>query len=293
MAGQSGWKRFLWAMLFIAPSLIGLAIFTLLPMGATFVLSFFDWDMLTAPKFIGLGNFNRLVGDKVFLEAFIHTLLFIVGYIPLVGIVSLAVAMVLNQKLAGKKFFRMTFFLPVVSGWVTVSLLWMWIFNPKFGILNYALSLVGIQGPAWLYDPNWAMAAIILASVWKDIGYFMIIFLSGLQDIPEEYYEASMIDGANAWQKFSRITLPLLSPTTFFVVMIATINSFQVFDQVRVMTNGGPGGATTVMVAEIVRNAFDFSRMGYASAMACALFVVVLLITYFQNWFQKNWVFYE
>jgi multiple sugar transport system permease protein len=169
----------------------------------------------------------------------------------------------------------------------------MWIFNPKFGILNYGLGLIGIIGPNWLYDPQWAMTAIIIASVWKDIGYFMLMFLAGLQNISEEYYEAAMIDGASRWQQLLKITIPLLSPTTFFVLIIGLINSFQVFDQVRVMTDGGPGGATTVLVVEIVRNAFDFSRMGYASAMACALFVVVMTVTYIQNRLQKRWVFYD
>ncbi len=293
MVGESKYKRFFWLLVFIGPSLIGLTIFTLVPMLATFGLSFFEWDMLTPPVFTGFANFERLFHNAAFWEAFQHTLGFIVGYIPLVIVVSLGVAVSLNQKVPGKQFFRMSFFLPVVSAWVAIALLWMWIFNPKFGVLNYVLGWVGITGPNWLYDPQWAMIAIIITSVWKDIGYFMLMFLAGLQNIPGEIYEAAMIDGANRWQKLTRITIPLLSPTTFFVMIIAMINSFQVFDQVNVMTGGGPAGSTNVLVVEIVRNAFDYSQMGYASAMAVILFAVVMAVTFLQNQLQKLWVFYD
>jgi multiple sugar transport system permease protein len=223
----------------------------------------------------------------------VNTLSFIAGYIPLVLTFGLGVAMLLNQKLRGLAIFRGAFFIPVVSAWVAVALLWMWIFNPKYGVLNYLIGLLGIQGPAWLFDPNWAMPAIVITSVWKDLGFIAILYLSGLQNIPEEYYEAAMMDGAGAVQKFWRITLPLLSPTTFFALTISLINSFQVFDQVWIMTGGGPAGATTVIVQQIVNHAFNYGRMGYAATLSWVLFLLVFLITVLQTRLRRYWVTYE
>jgi len=208
-------------------------------------------------------------------------------------VIALGVAVILNQKLRGVILFRAGFFIPVVSAWVAVALLWKWIFNPKFGIVNYLLGLVGIHGPAWLFDPQWAMPAIIITSVWKDIGFVMMMFLAGLQGIPAEYYDAAAIDGAGGWQRFRYITLPLLSPTAFFALIMSLINSFQVFDQVRIMTGGGPAGATSVLVEQIVKNAFDYSRMGYAAALSWALFLLIFTATVFQMRLQKHWVTYD
>ncbi|MBT3301062.1 MAG: sugar ABC transporter permease [Bacteroidetes bacterium] len=281
-----------WIFLFLSPSLFGLLIFVALPILASLGLTFFEWDMLTPPNFVWFSNFTRLFADENFWQSLKHTLGFILGYIPLVIITSLSAALLLDQKLFGRKFLRTAFFIPVVSAWVAVALLWMWIFNPKFGLLNYLLSLIGIVGPAWLYDPAWAMPAIILTSVWKDTGFFMVMFIAGLQNIPEMYYEASKIDGANRFDRFFRITLPLLSPVTFFVTIMALINSFQVFDQVWIMTQGGPAGATSVVVEQIVKNAFAYSRMGYASTISWALFIMVFSATIIQMWAQKRWVNY-
>ena len=183
--------------------------------------------------------------------------------------------------------------MPVVSAWVAVALIWKWLLNPRFGLFNYLLSLLGIVGPNWLFDPKWAMPAIIMTSVWKDIGFVMVMFLAGLQSIPHEYYEAADLDGASSWQRLRYITLPLLSPTTFFVIIMLLINSFQVFDQVWIMTEGGPAGATMVLVEQIVKNAFSYSRMGYASAMSWVLFAMVFVVTVIQNRFQQNWVTYD
>jgi multiple sugar transport system permease protein len=221
-----------WVIFFLTPSLIGLVMFTILPILASLGLTFTEWDLVTPPKYVGLSNFTRLIGDERFWDALKHTLGFIFGYIPLVMVTSLSAALLLDQKLIGRKLLRTAFFIPVVSAWVAVALLWMWIFNPKFGLLNFLLSLIGITGPAWLYDPTWAMPAIILTSVWKDTGFFMVMFLAGLQSIPEIYYEAAKIDGAGSLNRFFRITLPLLTPTAFFAMVIALINSFQVFDQI-------------------------------------------------------------
>ena len=281
-----------WIILFLSPSLFGLLIFVAFPILASLGLTFFEWDMLTPPNFVWFSNFTRLFADENFWLSLKHTLGFILGYIPLVIITSLSAALLLDQKLIGRKFLRTAFFIPVVSAWVAVALLWMWIFNPKFGLLNFLLSLIGIVGPAWLYDPAWAMPAIILTSVWKDTGFFMVMFMAGLQNIPEMYYEASKIDGANRLDRFFRITLPLLSPVTFFVTIMALINSFQVFDQVWIMTKGGPAGATSVVVEQIVKNAFSYSRMGYASTISWALFIMVFSATLIQMWAQKRWVNY-
>ena len=293
MSGEKGFRRTIWVAIFLLPSLTGLILFTAIPILASLGLTTFEWDLLTAPQFVGLGNFQRLLKDDNFWRALLNTIYFIVTYIPLVMIFAMAVAVVLNQKLKGIVFFRAAFFIPVVSAWVAVALMWRWIFNPQFGIFNYLLSLIGITGPAWLFDPQWAMPAIVIASVWKDIGFVMIMLLAGLQGIPEVYYEAASIDGSNRWQQFRNITVPLLSPTIFFALIISLINSFQVFDQVWIMTEGGPAGATTVLVEQVVKNAFSYSRMGYASAISWVLFLLVFGATAIQTRMQNRWVHYE
>lgn len=293
MAGEKGVRHFLWVLFFVGPGLLGLLLFTATPILASLGLTLFQWDLLTPPSFVALANFRRLLQDATFWHALGNTLYFIAGYIPVVMVCALAVAVALNQQLRGLVLFRTAFFIPVVSAWVAVALLWKWIFNPRLGLLNYLLGLIGIQGPAWLLDPNWAMPAIIITSVWKDIGFVMIMFLAGLQGIPQEYYEAAEMDGANGWQRLRHVTLPLLSPTAFFALIISLINSFQVFDQVWIMTEGGPAGATTVLVERIVRNAFDYSRMGYAATMSWVLFVLVFGATAIQMKLQQRWVHYE
>lgn len=293
MVGDRGWRKAMTVLLFLLPNLAGFLLFSLLPVLASFGLSFFQWDLLTPPAFVGLKNFRQLFADADFWAALRHTFTFIFGYVPLVTAVGLGVALVLNQKLRLVAFYRTAFFLPVVSSWVAVALIWKWLFNPLYGVVNYLLSLVGVQGPAWLFDEHWAMPAIVLASVWKDLGFVAVLYLAGLQGIPEDYYEAASLDGAAAWTRFWRITLPLLTPTTFFVLIISLINSFQVFDQIFVMTGGGPGGATTVLVEQIYNQAFKYGKMGYASAMSWALFALVFTATFFQMRFQRRWVYYE
>jgi multiple sugar transport system permease protein len=295
MAGEKSWTKTLWVAFFILPSLAGLIVFMIIPMLASLVLTFSSWDPLLPTRFtfIGWSNYQHLLQDKTFFTALINTLKFILGYIPLVLSIGLGVAILLNQRLRGLVFFRGAFFIPVVSAWVAVALLWTWIFNPRYGILNYLLGVVGVSGPAWLFDPNWAMPAIIITSVWKDIGFISILFLTGLQNIPDDYYEAAAIDGAGALKKFFHITLPLLSPTTFFALTISLINSFQVFDQVWIMTQGGPAGSTTVLVQQIVNHAFNYGRMGYAATISWVLFLLVFLTTVLQTRLRRRWVTYE
>jgi multiple sugar transport system permease protein len=291
MVGEHRLARTGWLALFLLPGLLGLFIFTIVPLLASLVLTLFQWDLLTPPKFVGFANFAQLSQDKAFWSALQHTLGFIAGYLPLVIVLSLGMALALNAPLRGIGMIRTAFFLPVVSSWVAVALLWSWLFNPKFGLINYMLSLVGIAGPGWLFDPNWAMPAIILTSVWKDLGFVLVLFLAGLQAIPHDYYEAASLDGANRWQQFAMITVPLLAPTTFFVTIISLINSFQVFDQVWVMTEGGPAGATTVLVEQVVKHAFRYGQMGYASAISWVLFAIVFVVTLVQFRLQRTGAF--
>ena len=214
------------------------------------------------------------------------------GYLPLVLVGGLAIALALNQRLRGLAVFRTLYFLPMVTSWVVVALVWRWLLHPESGIVNYALSLVGVQGPGWWSDPAWAMPSVILASAWRDLGFVMVILLAGLQGIPEEYYEAASVDGAGRWTRFRRITLPLLSPSIFFVLVMSLINNLQVFDQVWVMTAGGPAGSTSVVMERIVRNAFTYRQMGYAAAMSWACFALILAITVVQFRLQRRWVNY-
>lgn len=292
MIGQSATKRGLVAAVFLLPSLVPLLAFTLGPMAASFVISLLRWDLLRPPRWKGLDNYALLIKDPDFHAAIGHTLYFIAGYLPLVFIGGLAIALALNQRLKGVTIFRTIYFLPVVTSWVVVAFMWRWLLNPQSGIVNYALGLVGVHGPGWWTDPAWAMPSVILASAWKDLGFVMVILLAGLQAIPEEYYEAAAIDGAGRWAKFWRITLPLLSPASFFVVVISLINSFQVFDQIWVMTGGGPVDATTVVVVQVVKNAFSYGQVGYAAAMSWLLFAAILLITLVQLQIQRRWVIY-
>jgi len=261
-------------------------------MVASLGLTLFDWNLLQPPEFVGLANFERLIGDPGFHRALIHTVQFVVGYLPLVLVGGLAIALGLHRASRGIAFYRTAYFLPVVTSWVVVALMWRWLLNPSGGIVNWGLGLAGIEGPGWWADPGWAMPSIILASAWKDLGFVMVIFLAGLQAIPQDYYEAASIDGAGRWARFRHITLPLLSPATFFVVVISLINSFQVFDQVWVMTGGGPANASTVVVTEVVRNAFSYGQLGYASAMSWILFVAILAMTLLQFRLQRRWVTY-
>lgn len=293
MAGQHGWRQARVVALFVGPSLLGLVLFTLGPLLASLGISLTSWDLLTPPQFVGLANFTELLGSAEIRDALLHTLIYIVIYLPTVLVLGLLLAILLNRPLRGLQFYRTAFFMPVVSSWVAVSLIWRWLLNPAFGLVNFLLGLLHLPQPGWWADPHWALPAVIIASIWKDLGFVMVLLLAGLQNIGRQYYEAARIDGANAWKRFLNVTIPLLSPTIFFVVVISLINSFQVFDQVWVMTGGGPGGASSVLVEQIVQNAFSFSRMGYASALSWLLFAIIFGITAIQFAVQKRWVTYD
>ena len=278
----------LWISLFLLPSLMGFLVFIIYPVFYSLGVSFTDWDLINPMKFVGIKNYQSLVNDSTFWHSLKNTFLFIIGYLPSVMIIGLLVALLLNSKLCLKPVFRGVYFLPVVTSWVAVSLVWKWLFNPKYGLINYFLTMIGLHGPNWLNDPKTAMLAIIITSVWKDIGFIMVLYLGGLQNISVSLYEAADTDGADKWHQFWKITLPMLKQTTFFVSMISLINSFQVFDQVNIMTAGGPGDATTVLVQNIYNSAFKYSEMGYAAAMSWILFLIILVVSIVQMWGERK-----
>jgi multiple sugar transport system permease protein len=281
------------AYLFLAPTLLGLLFFSLGPVIAGFLISFTNWNILLPPQWVGLENYKALLEQDLPHKVLGNTFYYTIINVPLNMIIALATALLLNQKLRGVSLYRAIYFLPVVSSTVAASLIWTWLFSPNFGPINYFLESIGIPGPAWLGSTTWAMPAVIIMSVWKGFGTNMLIFLAGLQGIPQELEEAAMIDGANRWQRFWRVTWPLLTPTTFFVLVISCIVSFQVFEQVFIMTNGGPAYATTVLGLFIYLNAFRYNNMGYAAAAAYVLFAIIMVITLVQFRLQDRWTNYE
>lgn len=287
-------KQLKTALGFLLPHFTGFFIFTILGIVATFVISFYKWDMITAPHFVGISNYiNIFTSDEIARKVFFNTIYYTFFTVTFIMIFSLLAALGLNKGLKGTVIFRTIYFLPAVSSLVAVSLVWMFIYNTDHGLLNELFRAIGVQSPpAWLSDRRWSMPAVIIMSVWGQIGFFMVIFLAGLQDIPKQLYEAAIIDGANSWQIFWKITLPLLSPTTFFVLVMAIINSFQVFEQAFIMTRGGPYFSTTTAVLYIYNTGFKFHEMGYASALAWILFICIFFVTLIQFIVQKRWVNY-
>jgi ABC-type sugar transport system permease subunit len=280
--------------LFLAPNIFGFLLFTALPVGAALVLAFFDWDLLLGAEFVGLDNFRELATeDDNFHDALRNTAYFAFASVPLSVVLGLATALLVNRAIRGVVVFRSIFLLPYVTITVALSLVWKWLYLPEAGLINAALALVGIDGPNWLTSSAWAMPALIIMSVWKSFGYNMVLFLAGLQGVPQHLYDAAKVDGASGWQRFRDVTVPMLSPTTFFVVVISIIGSFQVFDQALVMTNGGPGTATTTLVLYIYQVGFQSFHMGYAAAVAWVLFAVVFVFTLIQFRAQRKWVTYD
>ncbi|CAN5266537.1 sugar ABC transporter permease [soil metagenome] len=277
---------------FLLPSAIPLVLFVLGPMIAAAWISLQKWNLLAPMTFIGLDNYTKLLTDPRTGEVFLHTVYYIAGYLPLVYIGGLALALALNTALKGRSFLRGVYFLPVVTSWIVVALVWRWLLNPSNGIVNTVLGFFGIAGPGWWTDPTWAMPSIILASAWKDLGFVMVILLAGLQAINPDLIEAAKIDGAGWWRRLFSVVLPMLSPSTFFVLVISLINGFQVFDQVYAMTGGGPNGASEVVVQQIYDLTFRYGAAGEASALSWILFIVILAITLIQVRGQRRWVNY-
>lgn len=279
-------------LVFLLPSAIPLTVFVLGPMVAAAWISLHEWNLISPMEWVGLDNFAQLAADPATGEVFLHTVYYIVGYLPLVYVGGLALALALNTRLKGRSFLRGVYFLPVVTSWIVVALVWRWLLNPSTGVVNLALSFLGIDGPGWWTDPVWAMPSIILASAWKDLGFVMVILLAGLQSINTDLYDAAKVDGAGAWRRFVSVTLPLLSPSTFFVLVISLINGFQVFDQVFAMTGGGPGRSTQVVVQQVYDLTFRYGAAGEASALSWMLFAVILAVTALQILGQRRWVNY-
>ncbi|MEG8989757.1 sugar ABC transporter permease [Ignavibacteria bacterium 4148-Me] len=277
---------------FLAPTLVIFLTFTFFPVLFSFYLSFQKWNSFSwSGEFVGFDNYIRMVNSEEFWSVFKNTLIYTIGTVPLNMIISLLVAYGLNKKLVGKKLLRALFFAPVVVSPVAAALIWRWLYDPNFGLINYFLVFMGLKPVNWLNDPSAAMFALIGMGVWKTFGYNMILFTAGLNAIPQSYYEAAIIDGANSWKKFWKITVPLLSPTTFFIMVMSMIGSFQVFDIVYVLTSGGPLGSTKVMIFYIYENAFIYNDMGYASAVSYMLFGVLFALTMLQANYMKNKVF--
>jgi ABC-type sugar transport system permease subunit len=267
---------------FVTPSLLLLLLFSAGPLLFAFYLSFHEWNLLEPAKpFVGLGHYVELASDGLFWTAAKNTVVYSL-YVPATMVLALGVALLLNREIKGAAVLRAIFFLPYITSFVAISIVWQWMYDPDFGLLNWMLGLVGLGPYPWLGSPSTALLALIIMAVWIHIGFQMIIFLAGLQAIPNEYYEAAVIDGAGPWRRFWRITWPLLKPTTFFVLVTSIIGSFQVFTFVYVMTEGGPLHATDVIVYHIYQNAWQFLRMGYAAAMSWVLFAVIFAITLLQ-----------
>lgn len=285
---------------FIAPWLIGFLLFTLGPMALSLAASFTSWSMLSAPTWVGVENYERLLGeDPLFLTSVGNTLTYVALSLPLTILLALGLALLLHRKVPGIRLFRAIFFLPSITNLVAVSVLWLWVFNPEFGLLNAALRAFGLEGPLWLQSEAWAKPALVLMSLWG-VGGSMIIFLAALQGVPQELYEAAELDGAGSARKFFHVTLPMISPALFFSVVMGLIGGFQVFTQAFVMTGtaqpgseGGPNNATLFMVLYLYKKAFQDFRMGYASALAWILFLVILAITLLQKRVSRRWVYYE
>ncbi|MFB6720963.1 carbohydrate ABC transporter permease [Kribbella sp. NPDC056345] len=274
---------------FILPNFLGFAALTLIPVVASLALSFLDWDSYSTPRWVGLDNFERMIHNENFWTALRNTAYYAVGHVPLTLAAALGFAVLLNQKLKGVRFFRTALFFPYITSLVAVAVVWNMLLSPDLGPVNQFLRAIGIDNPpGWTTSTTWAMPAVIVASVWRDLGYYMILYLAGLQTIPAELYEAAQVDGATGWQRFRHITLPGLRPTTFFVLIMLTISSFKVFDLIQVMTEGGPGRATLVLSQVIYREGIVQGRFGYSSAVSMVLFVIVLTITVLQFRLQQR-----
>lgn len=278
--------------LFILPWIIGFILFDAGPIIASFLISFTNWTILEPPKWIGAANYQKMISDPLFYKALGNSVYYGLASVGLGVIISFLLALLLNQKAHGMSFFRTIFYLPSVVSGIAVAILWTNILHPDFGLLNTALGWLGIKGPGWLVDPNWAMPGLIMMSLWS-VGGSMVIYLAGLQSVPQHLYEAASIDGAGAWTKFFTITIPMMSPVIFYNLIVGFIASIQGFVLVLIMTNGGPANATLMYGLYLYRNAFVFFNMGYASALAWVLLVVIILITAIQFLVAKYWVYYE
>jgi multiple sugar transport system permease protein len=279
--------------LFASPWIIGLLLFTIGPMVTSLYLSFTDYAVIDRPKWVGLGNYvHMFTDDPLVWQALRVTATYSLGAIPLTLLVSFLVALLMHQQVYGVRVFRTIYYLPSVIAGVPVALLWMWILNPEFGLMNNFLRLFGIEGPKWLYSTTWVIPSFVLMSLWQ-VGVPMVVFLAGLQSIPVHLYEAAEIDGAGLWAKFRHVTLPMMSPVILFVMIASIIDSFQTFTPAFLMTNGGPANASLFYGLYLYNNAFKWFKMGYASALAWLMFLIILLLSGLVFRSSIRWVYYE
>ncbi len=286
------WKEAVVGYLFLTPNIFGFVIFTVFPVIGSLLISFSDWNLINRPSGVGFANYRQLFHDSVYWHTMSNTVYYSFFSVLINIILALALAMLLNKKIRGINLFRAAYFLPVIYSSVAVALIWQWLFDYQMGLFNQILHRFNLGPFPWINSPEWALPCVILVAVWKGVGYNMVIYLAALQGVPRELYEVAKIDGANAWKTFWNVTCPMISPTTFFVTVTSIINSFQVFDLTTVLTNGGPADATNTLVMLIYQNAFQFFRMGYASAIAYTLFGIVLIFTILQTVLAKRWVHY-
>lgn len=289
--GQRHGRTAFW---FLLPNLSGFLVFTLTPILAVFVLSLFEWSLIAEPKFVGLRNYIYLfTSDSNFIRVLLNTIFFTIVYLTLNLLVSLTFAAWLNQKIKGIAVYRAILFLPVLVPPVAIALIWQFMYEPSVGLINHLMEAIGLSAVNWLGNEDYAMFALIIMCVWQQFGYNMLIFLAALKGIPQTILEAASIDGAKPLTKFFKISIPSISPAILFAMVMTLITSFQIFDQVFILTNGGPGYATEVLGLYIYKNAFEWFQMGYGAALAVVLFVIILIVTLIQLILQKKWVHYE
>lgn len=281
-----------WLLLFLGPYLFGFAVLIAVPVVESLGGSLSDWPLFGDPTLSGLGNYQKLLQSPSFWQAFLNTVYYVALLVPLEIVCAIGLALLVNRGLPGRTLFRSVYFAPFVMSLASIGLVWTWLFSPDYGLVDQALSTVRLPQIRWLAEPGWAMPALVITSVWRNCGYYMVIFLAGLQSVPEELHEAARIDGAGAWNRFRHVTWPALTPTTFFAVIIGVILGFQVFDLSFIMTQGGPSSATTTLVYLIYTTAFQRGDLGYASAIAFALLVITLLFTLVYFRFERRWVHY-
>ena len=274
---------------FILPNFLGFATLTLVPVVTLFYMSMTNWNVFGSATWVGFANFERLFGDGSFRISFWNTIYYAALHIPLTIVAALGLALLLNNKLRGVAFFRTAAFLPYITSIVAIAVVWNLLFSPDYGPINQILRAIGLANPpGWLTSSDWAMPAVVIVGTCRDMGYYMILFLAGLQTVPRELYEAARVDGAGAWQRFRNVTLPCLRPTMFFVTVMLTINSFKIFDLILVMTDGGPGQSTSVISQFIYRKGFEENQFGYASSAAVVLFFLCIAVTIFQFIWNKR-----
>lgn len=281
---------------FILPTFIGFVVFVVGPMLASFGLSLFDWNLMTPPVYVGLGNWQQLFNDARVGGIYVTTLKLSLMVVTCNMTLGLGLALVLDHHMPAflRNFFRISYFFPYVVSAVAVSLIWTFLLNRDLGLVNYYIGELGLPSRInWLNSSQYSPLAIVIADVWKNVGFYVLVFLGGMQAIPRDYYEAAEVDGANAWQKFRSITLPLLSPTILFLIVISIIGALQIFEQPQILTSGGPGDATRTIVMYIYEQGFRFFDMGYAATLALSLFVIILILTIIQFRLSRRWVFYQ